>query len=372
MLGGGGARCAYQAGVLRALSRRLPQLQLPILTGTSAGAVNIGFLANHTALLRDGAEALANIWSRLSLPDIFSATPLSLLKQMFRTAAQLTVGVGSRGEVVKGLVDTRPMRQFLQREFGTTDGSLPGIATNLRTGRLQAAAITATRYPSGESVTFCAGRQVRTWNRPQRIAVATELTLDHVMASAALPILYPAVRLADGWYGDGEIGLIAPLAPALHLGAGRILAISAWGTRSDGHGDASAGHPVPSDVLSVLYAAAFADRLDHDAAGLERMNRLLRGRPPSHRLGHRQVDLLVLRPSVDLGATIGERGVEIPKSLRLLARTLDLQRSRSRDLLSVVMLDRTFLDRMLAIGERDGERRAEEVSAFLARGPHAH
>jgi NTE family protein len=366
-LGGGGARAAYQVGVLRSLSRRFPEMNFPVLTGVSAGAINTAILANHVGTFGESVDALARLWEKLEIGDVFRATPMSLVRQLLRTGAQLTAGVGDDDEIVNGMVDTSALREFLQRELASADGSLPGIAENLRTGRIRAAALTATRYPSGDSVTFCAGREIRTWNRPHRCAVATELTLDHVMASSSLPLFYPAVAVEGAWYGDGEIGLVAPLAPALHLGAERILAISAWSPRGDAAVAGPPNRPAPAEVMSVLYGAIFSDRLDDDAAHLHRVNRLVRALPPERRADFRDVDLLVIRPSVDLGAVVCEPGAEIPTNLRLVARRLDLRAARSRNLLSVVMLTHRFIARMLEIGERDGETRAADVARFLAR-----
>jgi len=366
-LGGGGARAAYQVGVLRALARRCPQMRFPILTGVSAGAINVAVLANQSGTFPESVDALAEIWRKLEVADVFRTTPFALLRRLWRTGAQLVSGVGPGDDIVRGMVDTSALREFLQRELRTSDASLPGIAENLRAGRLKAVALTATRYSTGQAVSFCAGRAIRTWNRPQRTAVATDLTLDHVMASSALPLFYPAVAVDGGWYGDGEIGLVAPLAPALHLGAGRILAISTWAAPTAAASVPSNDHPAPAEVMSVLYGAVFSDRLDQDAAHLERVNRLVRALPADRRSECRDVKLLVVRPSVDLGAVVREDGVEVPGDLRFLAKRLDLQAARSRNLLSVVMLTHRFIARMIEIGERDGERRADEVARFLTR-----
>jgi NTE family protein len=364
-LGGGGARAAYEVGVLRALSRRLPELEFSILTGVSAGAINTAILANHVGTLRDGVVDLAALWTELEVSNVFRTTPITLARRLLRTLSQLAGGVDAGEEIVRGVVDTSALREFLQRAMSADEGPLRGVAENLRTGRLKAVALTATCYATGEAVTFCAGRGIRAWRRPGRRSVATELTLDHVMASSALPLFYPAVAVDGAWYGDGEIGLIAPLAPAIHLGAGRILAISTWGGAESRTVESSV-HPAPAEVLSVVYGAAFADRLDHDAADLERLNRLVRALPPESRLGHRDVKVLVVRPSADLGAVACEPGVEAPKTLRFLARRLDLRRARSRDLLSVLMLEHAYIRRLLAIGEEDGERRVDDVARFLA------
>jgi NTE family protein len=159
---------------------------------------------------------------------------------------------------------------------------------------------------------------------------------------------------------------MTPLAPALHLGADRILAVSAWAGRHEPELIGPPNRPEPGEVMSVLYGAIFSERLDDDASQLERVNRLVRGLSPESRLGFRDVRLHVIRPSVDLGAVVRETAAEIPAALRLLARTLDLKSARSRNVLSVVMLSRGFIRRMLEIGASDGERHAEEVGRLLA------
>jgi NTE family protein len=310
-------------------------------------------------------ESLERLWSRFEITDVFVATPFSMLRRAVRTVAQLARSVRPGDEVVQGMVDTSAFRLFLRREMRSPDDSLPGIAENLRSGRLTAVAVTATRYSTGETTTFCAGRAIRTWNGPQRRAIAAELTLDHVMASSALPLFCPAVSVDGAWYGDGEIGLVAPLSPALHLGAGRILAVSTWAGRAVAPAAESPGHPVPAEALGALYGAVFSDRLDHDAAELERVNGLVRGLPVAERQGCREAKLMVVRPSEDLGAVACEPQVAVPRSLRFLARRLDLSRARSRDLLSVVMVERAYIARLLEIGERDGDARADEVARFL-------
>jgi len=367
-LGGGGARAAYQAGVLRALARRIPDLQFPILTGVSAGAINTTFLACHTSPLRANIDALADTWVELRLSDVFRTSPAALLSRVVRTAAQITAGSPPGVEPIQGMVDTQPLRAFLRRVLDTSDGSLPGIATNLQNGRLEAVALTATRYATAQSVTFSAGRQLSDWDQPQRVSVRTDLTVDHVMASAALPLLFPAVRIGKEWYGDGGVRLVAPLGPAVHLGADRILAISTCFRPRSGEPlqTPEPGPPGPAQVMGVLYDAIFLDLLDQDVMHLTRINQLIEALPEDLRHGMRTVQLFVIRPSVNLGVIANEYELQLPKTFRYLTRKLGTRRSKSQTMLSTIMFEPGYIRRLLELGERDGIAAADGVARFLA------
>src|SRR5690606_25858799 len=184
-----------------------------------------------------------------------------------------------------GLVDTTPLRSLLEDVLGAEKGELVGIADNLRRGRLKAVAVSTTSYGTGRSVAWAQGREIEGWARPSRLGVQTALTVDHIMASAALPLFFPAVRIDDDWHGDGGIRLAAPLSPALHLGAGRVIAISTRHSPSPAEAEApvTVGYPPPAQVLGILMNAIFLDVIDQDALRLERLNRLLRQLPEERR-----------------------------------------------------------------------------------------
>ncbi|HET9454834.1 MAG TPA: patatin-like phospholipase family protein, partial [Gemmatimonadaceae bacterium] len=233
VLGGGGARGAYQVGVLRGIARQFPDLRFPILCGISAGAVNTVHLANHPGPLERATEDLVGLWLKLSPEQVFEVRALPLVKNLLRWGFSLVAGGMVHRKPTRGLVDTDPLRRFLAKALNhAPDEPLEGIQRNLDAGRLIAVALAATRYGTGQSVTWVQGREVDLWTRPQRHAQKTLLTVDHIMASSALPLLFPAVNVDDEWYGDGGVRLTAPLSPALHLGASRILTISTRYARS--------------------------------------------------------------------------------------------------------------------------------------------
>jgi NTE family protein len=218
-------------------------------------------------------------------------------------------------------------------------------------------------------VTWVQGEDIKEWERPQRRSRNSVLTVEHVMASAALPLFFPAVELEGGWYGDGGVRLAAPLSPALHLGARRLLAISTRYDRTGSEADRPAvtGYPPPAQIVGVLMNSIFLDLLDHDALRLERLNRLLERLPPEERMGLKQVDLMVLRPSTDLGRLASQYEPQLPRVFRFLTRGLGTRETESPDFLSLVLFQPDYLRALIEIGERDAEAQHERVAAFLAR-----
>jgi NTE family protein len=271
---------------------------------------------------------------------------------------------------MRGMVDTEPLRQFLHRVLETPDGVLHGVTENLRRGRLSAVGIMTTKYPTAQSVTWVEGRNVRPWHGLDRCGVPAILTVEHIMASSALPLVFPAAPLGDAWHGDGGIRLTAPLSPAINLGADRIIAIST--STEPGQSEASRPtreYPPPATVLSVMLESVFLDMLDSDATELRRMNRLVAEYPKCGTLGLRRVDALVIRPSQDLGVIATEFEPELPRTLRHIIRGLGSQDTNRSDMIATLLFQPRFIRRMIEIGERDGSERAHEIAAFLGLQP---
>ena len=210
--------------------------------------------------------------------------------------------------------------------------------------------------------------RVLTWEGPQRESVGGPLSVDHAMASAALPFFFPAVEIGGAWYGDGGIRLTAPLSPAIHLGARKIIAVSTRYPRSrdEARQPAVGGYPPPAQVAGVLLNAIFLDLLDSDAVRLQQLNELVDRLPTGTSDGLKHIDLLVLRPSQDLGRLANELEADLPKSFRFLVRGLGSRETRSNDLLSLLMFQSDYVARLIDLGETDAQARAAEVDAFLA------
>lgn len=368
VLSGGGARGAYQAGVLRGLARLFPDVRFPIIVGTSAGAINAAFLASHPGPLREASQSLADLWSRLEAEGVFHAETASLARNFVRWTRRLASGGAPiSAPEVRGLVDTRPLHDTLQGVMACVDGELVGIEHNLERGTLQALALTTLNYSTGQTVTWIQGEDPRPWREPQHQSVRTRITLEHVMASASLPLFFPAVRLGDAWYGDGGIRLSTPLAPALRLGADRILAISPRYRPSTEEAERHqiAGYPPPAQILSHLMSSIFLDVLDQDVQRLLDLNRLAAKLPPDEREGLRPVSIRVVRPSQNLAKLATQYEARLPKAFRYLTRGLGTRETTTPDFLSFLMFQPDYLQRLIEIGEADAERRYSEIRELL-------
>ncbi|MYA11203.1 MAG: patatin [Gemmatimonadetes bacterium] len=367
VMGGGGARAAYQAGVLRYLSRRFPRLQIPIITGVSAGAINAAHLAAHHGTFEQATEELFHMWSNLNVDHVFRTDVGSLSWHVLRWARQLVSGGSRSAPRVRGLLDTDPLRAYLTDAMHAIDGELTEINYNLRMGRLKAVALSTTNYSTGQSDLWVQGQGVKEWERPTRRSRLATLTVEHVLASSALPIVFPAVQIGPHWFGDGGIRLAAPLSPALHLGAGRILAISTRHspTARQANRPTVTGYPPPAQVAGVMMNSVFLDLLDDDAHRLETINRLLAGLPPEERGGMRPVRLLTVRPSVDLARLANRYEPQLPKAFRFLTRGLGTRQIEAPDFLSMIMFQPDYLAELIRVGEEDAETREEELAALL-------
>ncbi len=345
VLAGGGARAAYEVGVLAGVAERAPGLEFPIVTGVSAGAINAVHLAAHPGPLAAAVGALRAQWSRLVVERVYRIRPGRLARGLLLGAAHTALGRGGEAAAVRGLLDMSPLREFLgaNLDFAQLDA-------NIAAGRLRAAAVSATSYATGQTVTFVHGPpDAPTWQRALRYAVRSRLTLDHVVASAALPILFPAVRIGDGFYGDGSLRQTAPLAPAIHLGARAILVVT---QRSDPErppspppAPAPREYPALAEVIGLLLHAIFLDALEAEL---------------------RPIRLLMLRPSRDLGALAAGCGVQLPPLVRWLVRGMGGQRATAVDFLSYLLFDPVYTNALTELGYADVRAQWPRIERFLA------
>ena len=369
VLAGGGARAAYEVGVLAAIAERAPGLEFPIVTGVSAGAINAVYLAAHPGPLATAVGALRTQWSRLVVERVYRIRAGRLARGLLLGTAHTALGRGGAAAAVHGLVDMSPLREFLGANIDFTQ-----LAANIAARRLRAAALSTTSYATGETVTFVHGPpDVPTWRRALRYAVATQLTLDHVMASAALPILFPAVRIGDAFYGDGSVRQTAPLAPAIHLGARAIVVVTQRNDPQELHPPApgpgrpaAPTYPALAEVIGLLLHAIFLDALEADAERLERVNRVVTALPEAQRPdGLRPVRLLMLRPSRDLGALAAGCGVKLPPLVRWLVRGMGGQRATAVDFLSYLLFDPAYTNALIELGYDDVRAQWPRIERFL-------
>jgi len=366
-LSGGGARAAYQAGVLYHIGQRLPKLQVPILTGVSAGGINLGFLASSKGDFLGATQTLKHHWLSLSTKEVFQTSPTSLLKGVFRSGVSLLAGGSTLGPQFRSLLDTSPLLQFV-----TNNMIISNIQERLDAGEIEAVGLTAISYQTGRTVLFVQGNTPiqATPSRSHHRIVQTALRIDHIMASAAIPLLFPAVKIGRKHYGDGSFRLTAPLGPAIHLGAEKIFAISARYGRApseENRFDAIGGYPAPARVLGLLLNSVFLDTLDWDAISVRRINHLIEQLTPAAREKEslRRVDLMIQRPSKDIGKLASNFEVQLPRGLRFLVRGLGTPNNRNADFLSYLLFESEYIRALVELGEADAESNWENIRTFL-------
>ncbi len=369
MLTGGGARAAYQVGLLRGLAQNFPQLDIQIITGVSAGAINAVCLAATGGDFRRRVDHLHELWRTLECHHVFTTNYSALLP--FRQA----MGAILPRRLAKwphGFFNAGPLASLLRRVLNTPYRGMPieGIRHNLAGGELKAVALLTMDYSTGQSVRWVQGRFIDTYDGPNRRVEQTELTVEHVLASAALPFIFPAVRIGKGWYGDGGIRLSAPLSSAVHLGARRVIAMSTGYQRT---ADEAArpvvhGYPPAAQIIGQLVNAVFLDVIDEDVIRMERMNEMIRKLDGQERNGFRPIDLLVLRPSQDLGRLAAKFERNLPPSVKLFTRAMGARETESPDVLSMLMFEPNYTRTLIEIGEADIESRLDELREFLGGG----
>jgi NTE family protein len=361
VLRGGGARPAYQIGALRAVAEILPPGRFPfqVVAGISAGAINGVVVACAAHDLGHGVEALRQTWASLTPDRIFRTGAIKLASIGSRWVRDLSGGGLLGGHSINYLLDSAPLRAMLAERL-----PFARLRRHLRSGRLRGVAVSATSYQTGTGVS---------WS--ERAGERTRLTLDHVMASAAIPVFFPPVKVGDGFYGDGCVRMVYPMSPAIHMGAQRILAISVRAARDEPAGPAapSAGTPPMSQIAGVLLNAVFLDSLDVDLERLERINRTL-SYVPSERIAARELELrpipvLALRPSTDLGNLASDEYHRFPAMLRYLLKGIGATEDSGSDLLSYLAFEPVYIGRAMELGYQDTMARKDEVEAFFRDEP---
>jgi NTE family protein len=368
MLTGGGARAAYQVGLLKGLAAHFPELRIQIITGASAGAINAAYLAARPGSLMEKARRLEQMWCELNCESIYQFDWKMFLP--FRAALASLLPKKSRftRSQPHALVDTTPLRNLICRILATPCGRpIAGIEENIRSGDLTALALMTLDYSTGQTVRWVQGRNFDSYEGPNRRTARTQFTIEHVMASAALPFIFPAVRIGNTFHGDGGIRMAAPLSPAVQLGARRIIAMSTGYLR--GPEEAAkpevTGYPPVAQILGQLVNAIFLDGIEEDVARMERMNEMLRKMAPHERDGMKPIELLVLRPSIDLGKLAGDYEQFLPRKLKLLVRAMGVKETESPDFISLLMFEPSFTRRIIELGETDVASRLAEIRAFL-------
>jgi NTE family protein len=388
ILTGGGARAAYQVGVLAAIAqlRRdagITSNPFPIISGTSAGAINASTLACHADDFDGAVDGLLHLWQGLHVENIYRADAFEAVKSGARWLSMLSLGWAlarwTRSRP-RSLLDNKPLRELLGRYL-----DMNRLETMLDAGHLRALALTGSSYTSGQHVTFYqTHHHVVPWLREQRMAVQTQLTLSHLMASSAIPFIFPAELLdLEGlpeWFGDGSMRQSAPISPAVHLGAERILVIGA-GRMKEPEGRravATEEHPSMAQIAGHALSNIFLDALAVDVERLRRINRTLALLPREARAASalRPIDLLVIAPSRRLDDLASEHQASLPHSVRAMLRAFGVsgkgQAMSGSALVSYLLFEPSFIGELINLGMSDTLAKRAEVQRFFgwpARAP---
>lgn len=369
ILTGGGARAAYQVGVLKAIAEFLPyraKIPFKVISGTSAGALNAITLVVNARHFRKGVRYLLNIWNNAHVTDIYRADALGVLSNSLRWVFGLFLSVlGSNWLNRVSLLDNSPLRTFLER-------TLPCelIQRHIDDGLVHAVSITASGFSSGHSVTFYQGApEIKPWKRTRRVGVPTQIDIQHLMASAAIPFMFPAVHVNREFFGDGSVRQIAPISSALHLGAQRVLVVGvAHSASEDEEKRPKIEHyPTLAEIAGHALDSIFIDGLEVDLERLQSINRTLKAIPLElHKsLDLRIVEALVISPSQPL-EKIAERYIHnLPWTIRLLLRLAGVMRGSGANLVSYLLFDKQYCRALIDLGYQDALQRREEIMAFL-------
>ena len=370
VLTGGGARAAYQVGVLRALSEMLPKdasTPFPIICGTSAGSINATILAVDAANFRHAVRRLMTVWKNFHVHHVYRADLFGAFRNSARWMfAALSGGLLRSGNKAVSLLDNSPLVALLRRHVDVT-----AIQRNIDAGDLTALSITCSGYSSGQSVTFYQRQpDLQNWQRARRIGVAMPIEIEHLLASSALPFIFTPMRINREYFGDGSMRQIAPISPALHLGADRLLVIGVGRQRQPNAERIKNGtYPTLAQIAGHALNSIFLDSLEVDLERLQRINRTIELIPDDVRRQTNyplhKVEFRVISPSKDLEQIAAEFASDLPWTIRTLLSTVGGTRKGGSNLLSYLLFEKSFCRALIKLGYKDTLACKDDLLAFL-------
>ncbi|SOD39918.1 NTE family protein [Nitrosovibrio sp. Nv4] len=368
ILTGGGARAAYQVGVLQAIADMLPKRArnpFPVICGTSAGALNAVSLALSARNFQEGVRKLSAVWENAHVNQAYRSDPVGAYGNAARWLASLLLG-GLGKHTVVSLLDNSPLAQLLEDSL-----PLHGVQRSIEAGALHALGITAWGYTSGQSVTFYQGvDDIAPWKRERRIGIAAPIGIEHLLASSAIPLLFPAVRINREYFGDGSMRQLAPISPALHLGADRVLVIGVRRTAETQPDRVKVdSYPTLAQIGGHVMGSIFLDSLDVDLERLQRINKTIQMIPDERKKNNdmtlRQIESMVISPSVEINKIAAQHAHTLPRTIRLFYRAIGAMRRDGSALLSYVLFEEPFCRALIELGYQDTMPRRSEILQFI-------
>lgn len=368
ILTGGGARAAYQVGVFKAVADLLPHKAnnpFQIICGTSAGAINAASLACYSADYRDAVRRILTIWANFRCEHVFRTDFLGISRTGARWLTGMMLGgLGKNNPTF--LLDRAPLRALLDKYIKTEY-----IQKAVDSGHIHAVSVTVSGYTSHQSVSFYHGHpSIEPWSRSRRLGCPSPITTDHLMASSAIPFLFESVKVHREFFGDGSMRQIAPISPALHLGADRVLVI---GNRQENNVRPERIQNPPYPTLGQIAGHAldsiFLDSLEADLERLQRINRTVEHIPESkkeeHGIALRKINIMVIAPSEDMGEIARHHLHQLPRTIRFLMRGIGAGSKSNSSLASYLLFEKGYTRTLIDLGYQDAMRQKEELKALL-------
>ncbi|MDP3638864.1 MAG: patatin-like phospholipase family protein [Azonexus sp.] len=367
ILTGGGARAAYQVGFLLAVAklssdrRRNP---FPILCGTSAGAINAAGIACLADNFGKAVSILAGVWRNMHAGDIYRADPMGIGASGARWLSLLVAGWLIRNPP-RSLLDNSPLGDLLTRNL-----DFSGIERSIAKGALHAVSITASGYESGESISFFQGHaSAHPWRRVQRIGIRSKIAVPHLLASSAIPFVFPPARIHREYFGDGSMRQLAPISPAIHLGAERVLIVGS--SRKNEHLERQRveSHPSLAQIAGHALSSIFLDSLEVDIERMQRINQTLSSIPPEIRaqstIPLRPIKTLIIAPSERLDRIAAEHATALPWAIKLMLSGVGAMNRRGGALTSYLLFEKPYTRALIDLGYADTMAQSTEVGDFL-------
>ncbi len=368
VLTGGGARAAFQVGALRAISDIIYRSEcgnpFPIITGTSAGSINATVLAAYARTPRLGIRSLQKVWTNFSVDQIFRSDFIGVARNSGRWLRSIFSTDYHRKHRL-GLLNNTPLKELLGRVI-----HYQNIQESIDCGQLHALSVTASGYYSGESISFFQGNQtIKNWRRYRRCGARTEINQNHLLASSAIPLVFPAVRINNEYFGDGSVRFLSPISPAIHLGADKIMVIGVDPIRDENIARPEEIHyPSTADIAGHVLDSVFIDSLDSDIERIQRVNKTIKLIPQAVRdlqSNLRPIETFTIAPSKDLSQLASKHFYSLPKLIQFFFARLGIGSEEGSTVLSYLLFESAYTQELIELGYADAMRQKDDIKNFF-------
>ena len=364
LLSGGGARAAYQVGVLKAISELCPKQKdnpFHIISGTSAGSINAVAMAAHEGSFKEAVSRINDVWANFELNHVFKSDARCLLGQILKWFSSRILPFGIGGSTPASMLDNTPLRELLDKNI-----DFDGIGRQLASGKLGALSLNTSSYSNGESITFFqSAHSVDEWRRAYRAGINQKISLDMLMASSAIPVLFPPVKINTQYYGDGSMRQTSPLSPLVHLGAKKIVIIGVRTRSASSETDnVKSSYPSMAKIAGYVMDTLFLNSLDSDIERLCRINAFTE-KIPAKDNNFTKIDHLIISPSEDLAEIAANMFHTLPPSFRWGLKLLGMNKGSNRKFVSYLMFNKPFCQKLIDLGYQDAMDRKFEIMNFL-------